>query len=118
MSRKLVRSVFLEDCAFVLPDESNLSVPFSILIASCIANIISCILGLEELCCSTHWIATSAILQMDSTLTAPTRVGSMMLMTSPFRIKDLAYGRATKDCQNCLSGNLRGSKFEFILQLH
>lgn len=54
MSRKLVRSVFLEDCPLVLPDESNLSVPFSILTASCMANMISCILGLTELCCSTH----------------------------------------------------------------
>lgn len=93
MSRKLVKSVFLDDRAFELPDELNLSFPFSILIASCIANIISCILGLEELCCSTHWIATSAILHMDSILTLPASLGSMMLITSPLRINDLAYKR-------------------------
>lgn len=98
MSRKLVRSVFLEDCALELPDESILSVPFSILVASCMANMISCILGLEELCCSTHWIATSAILHMDSTLTVPTSVGSMMLITSPLRINALAYERTTNYC--------------------
>ncbi|KAG8365973.1 hypothetical protein BUALT_Bualt17G0027800 [Buddleja alternifolia] len=97
MSRKLVSSVFLEDCAFELPDVSTLSVPFSILVASCIANIISCILGLDELCCSTHWIATSAILHIDSIFTVPAIVGSMMLSTSPLRINDRAYKRIIND---------------------
>lgn len=93
ISRKLVSKVFLEDCAFELLDASFwlLSVPFSILTASCIAKITSCILGLEAPCCSTHWIATSAILHMDSILTFPSRKGSMTLITSPLRIKDLAY---------------------------
>lgn len=93
ISRKLVSKVFLEDCAFELPGDTIFwlpSVPFSILIASCIANMISCILGLETPCCSTHWIATSAILQMDSILTFPNRKGSMTLIISPLRIKDLA----------------------------
>lgn len=58
---------------------------------SCIAIMISCILGREAPCCSTHWIATSAILHMDSIFTLPARVGSMMLITSPLRINDLAY---------------------------
>ena len=92
ISRKLVGKVFLEDCAFELLDIFwLLSVPFSILIASCIAKITSCILGLETPCNSTHWIATSAILHMDSILTFPIRKGSTTLITSPLRIKDLAY---------------------------
>lgn len=99
MSRKLVRRVLLDDCAFEVSDESILSVPFSILVASCIATIISCILGRDELCCSTHCIATSAILQMDSILTDPARVGSMMLITSPLRINDLACDKRANDCQ-------------------
>lgn len=92
ISRKLVSKVFLEG-AFELLDASFwlLSAPFSILTASCIAKITSCILGLEAPCCSTHWIATSAILHMDSILTFPRRKGSTMLITSPLRIKDLAY---------------------------
>lgn len=91
MSRKVVRSVFLEDCPLDEEEEvSNLSVPFWILVASCMASMISCILGLNELCCSTHWIATSAILHTDSTFTPPPSDGSMMLITSPLRIRDLA----------------------------
>lgn len=93
ISRKLVNSVFLEDCPFELPAEDSLSVPFSILIASCMANMISCILGREELCCSTHWIATSAILHTDSIFTIPNNVESTMLITSPFRTNDLACKR-------------------------
>ncbi|MFS8030692.1 hypothetical protein Hanom_Chr17g01537061 [Helianthus anomalus] len=49
-SRKVVSSVFLEDCALELSEVILPSFPFSILIASCIANIISCIFGLEEPC--------------------------------------------------------------------
>lgn len=93
ISRKLVSKVFLEVCALELPGDTIFglpSVPFSILIASCMAKMISCILGLETPCCSTHWIATSAILQTDSILTFPTRKGSMTLIISPLWIKDLA----------------------------
>ncbi|KAF5754124.1 hypothetical protein HanXRQr2_Chr17g0787721 [Helianthus annuus] len=90
MSRKVVSSVFLEDCALELSEVILPSFPFSILIASCIANIISCIFGLEEPCWSTHCIATSAILHTDSIFTSCAIVGSIMLTTSPFRIKDLA----------------------------
>lgn len=92
ISRKLVSNVFREDCAFEpLGDIFWFpSVPFSIFIASCMANIISCILGLQTPCCSTHWIATSATLHIDSIFTFPVRNGSIMLTTSPFRIKDLA----------------------------
>lgn len=97
ISRKLVSNVFLEHCAFELLECSFWlpSVPFSILIASCIAKIISCIFGRETARCSTHWIATSAILQMDSILQFPIRTGSTMLTTSPLRIKALAYTMAT-----------------------
>lgn len=94
ISRKLVSKVFREDCAFEELLEEILwlaSLPFSIFIASCMAKIISCILGRETPCCSTHCIATSAILQMDSILTLPSRNGSMMLTTSPLRIKDFAW---------------------------
>lgn len=115
MSRKLVSSVFREDCALALPEESNLSVPFSILVASCMASMISCILGLNVLCCSTHWIATSAILQTDSTFTVPASVGSMMLITSPLRIRDLAYGRSMEECQDWFNRDVEGSSLRFIL---
>lgn len=99
ISRKLVSKVFLADCALELLLLGDIfwlaSVPFSIFIASWMAKIISCILGLETPCCSTHWIATSAILQMESILTFPCRKGSMMLTTSPLRINDLAWKKKT-----------------------
>lgn len=98
ISRKLASKVFLEDCAWELQDDIFWSIAFSILVASCIAKIISCILGLEAPCSSTHWIATSAILQMDSVFTFPTRKGSMVLITSPLRIKDLAYKTTELNC--------------------
>lgn len=90
ISRKLVSKVFREDCPLEPPDDTFCSLPFSILIASCMANTISCILGLEKPRSSTHCMATSAILQMDSIFTFPIRTGSTMLITSPFRIRDLA----------------------------
>lgn len=85
ISRKEVSKVFRDDCAFELPEESFWfpSVPFSILMASCMAKMTSCILGLETPCCCTHCMATSAILHTDSIFTFPSRNGSMMLVTSP-----------------------------------
>lgn len=92
ISRKLVSNVLREDCPFELHEDlfSFPSLPFSILIASCMAKMISCILGLEYPCWSTHWIAISAILHMDSILKFLSREGSTKLITSPLRIKDLA----------------------------
>lgn len=72
-----------------------LSLPFSILAASCIAKITSCILGLEAPCGSTHCMAISATLHIDSVFTFPTRKLSIMLIISPFRINDLAYKNAS-----------------------
>ena len=55
ISRKLVSNVFLEDCALELPQLESFWLPpsesFSILIASCIAKITSCILGLDTARC-------------------------------------------------------------------
>jgi len=92
-SRKLVSKVLRDDCAFELlelDDFSPFSFPLSILIASCIATITSCILGLLCPRCSTHWFATSATLQTDSIFTLLAIHGSMIPHTSPLRISDLA----------------------------
>lgn len=100
ISRKFVSKVLREECGFevLLPendddDDNDLnlfSVPCSILIASCMAKMISCILGLEEPWCSTHCMAISTTLQIDSLLAFPFREGSMMLIASPLRVNDLA----------------------------
>lgn len=93
ISRKLVSKVLRDDCAFELlelDDLSSFSFPLSILIASCIATITSCILGLLYPRCSTHWFATSATLQIDSIFTLLAIHGSMIPHTSPLRINDLA----------------------------
>lgn len=105
ISRKFVSKVLREECGFevLLPenddddagDFSLFSVPCSILIASCIAKMISCILGLEAPWCSTHCMAISTILQMDSVLAFPFKEGSMMLMASPLRVNDLACKNST-----------------------
>lgn len=93
ISRKLVSNVLRDDCAFELLEPDDLppfSFPLSILTASCMATITSCILGLLCPRCSTHWFATSATLQIDSIFTFPTIHGSMIPYTSPLRISDLA----------------------------
>ncbi|KAL0539079.1 hypothetical protein IC582_023256 [Cucumis melo] len=93
ISRKVVSKVFRDDCAFKLSEDSFWfpSVPpCSILIASCMAKMTSCILGLETPCCCTHCMATSAILHTDSILTFPSKNGSTMLVTSPLWTRDLA----------------------------
>ena len=90
MSRKLVNKVLRDDCDFAFPETVS-SLPFSILIASCIARMMSCILGLEDERCSTHWIATSAILHTDSIFAFSATEGSTMLFTSLLQIIDLAY---------------------------
>jgi len=105
ISRKLVSKVFREECGFELQlpenvddddgDFSLFSVPFSILIASCMAKMISCIFGLEAPWGSTHCMAISTTLQMDSVLAFPFREGSMMLIASPLRVKDLACKNST-----------------------
>ena len=92
ISRKVVSKVFRDDCAFKFSEDSFWfpSVPCSILIASCMAKMTSCILGLETPCCCTHCMATSAILHTDSIFTFPSKNGSTMLVTSPLWTRDLA----------------------------
>lgn len=93
ISRKLVNNVFLEDGVLPLPEDIFwlFSDPFSNITASCIAKIISCILGRDIPCCSTHCMATSATRHTDSSFTLSASKGSIMLPTSPLRINDLAY---------------------------
>lgn len=109
ISRKVVSKVFRDDCAFKLPEDSFWfpSVPCSILIASCMAKMTSCILGLETPCCCTHCMATSAILHTDSILTFPSKNGSTMLVTSPLWTRDLACRNKSivyrlENCDNLL----------------
>ena len=92
ISRKLVSKVFRDDCALEQLEDCFWfpSLPCSILIASCMAKMTSCILGLEAPCCCTHCMATSAILHTDSIFTFPSRNGSTTLVTSPLWTKDLA----------------------------